>query len=360
MGAVRSTIPASQQPQLCTLVVDSAPEGEDWLSEIKFDGYRLLVAIDDRSVRLLTRNGHDWSDRMPALHAEFKRLGLKSAMLDGELVALRPDGVSSFPGLQAALKAGLDSTLTYYAFDLLFLDGWDLRSCPLIERKRLLETAVPWNATVRYSSHHEGQAKELYQHACRMRLEGIVCKRADGPYRSGRGAAWVKVKCGQREEFVVIGYTLPGGSRVGIGGLQLCYYDTQGDLQYAGGVGTGFSDRELVTLRDELAAIEAPAPRNLLYAGDPLDPTIVWIRPELVAEIRFTDWSGAGRVRHASYLGLREDKPAAEVIRPVADPEATRGVYQPRRGVKARKGWHGAVPPRRAAALVAKGETRKG
>ena len=163
--------------------------------------------------------------------------------------------MSSFPALQAALKAGRDGSLVYYAFDLLHLNGWDLRPCALLDRKRVLASAAPWGGMVRHSDHHEGQAAELYQNACRMGLEGVICKRGDRPYRSGRSGDWLKLKCLGREEFIVIGYSPPGGTRVGIGGLQLGYRDAEGNLHYAGGVGTGFDDAELRRLRDRLEAM---------------------------------------------------------------------------------------------------------
>ncbi|MBV9784073.1 MAG: DNA ligase D [Acidisphaera sp.] len=351
-GAVRGPLPLRPEPQLCT-IADEPPDGDDWVCEIKFDGYRLIAAIEDGKVRLLTRNGHDWTERMPALAAAVAQLGPRSAMVDGELVALREDGVSSFAGLQTALRAGRDDTLFFYVFDLLHLEGWDLRPCALLERKRVLAGLTGWTGMLRYSDHHQGRTHDMRRNACRMHLEGIICKRADAPYQSGRSPAWLKVKCGGREEFLVLGWTPPAGSRVGIGALHAGYYDPAGRLHYAGGIGTGFSDRELASLRKRLEPLKADIPDGLLVSGDPIDPAVTWVRPELVAEIQFTGWSGAGRVRHAVYLGLREDKPARDVVREVADPDAERTQLPPPRStatvVSARKGWHGAVPPLRRA-----------
>ena len=180
-GAIRGAMPQTQAPQLATLAA-AAPDGEGWVSEIKFDGYCLLVAIDDGMVRLLTRSGLDWTNRMPSLVASLARLGPSSAMLDGELVALQPDGVSSFPMLQGALEAGRDDSLIFYAFDLLHLDGWDLRPCPLLERKRVLASAANWTGQARYSDHHQDHVAELHERAGAMGLEGIICKRADRPF----------------------------------------------------------------------------------------------------------------------------------------------------------------------------------
>src|SRR3954453_12111098 len=193
-GAVRAALPLAQLPQLATLGT-TPPAGAGWLAEIKFDGYRLLAAIDRGQGRLLTPGGLGWADRFPAVRGAIARLGLHTAMLDGELVALDDTGVSSFPRLQAALKAGQDSSLTYYAFDLLPLDGWDLRPCRLDDRKALLLPLLTGReGMVRYSAHHDGQRAELYQNACRMGLEGIVCKRGDRPFKPGRSVDWLKLK----------------------------------------------------------------------------------------------------------------------------------------------------------------------
>ena len=341
-------MPEAQAPQLCMLA-EIPPDGATWLSEIKFDGYRLLASVHGGGVRLLTRNGHDWASRMPSVAAAFKALPVKSAMLDGELVSLAKDGVSSFPGLQSALKDGRDHTLTFFAFDLLHLDGWDLRSCKLVERKRLLAGLTEWAGALRYSDHHVGDAQAMHAGAGRMKLEGIICKKADAKYRSGRSGDWLKVKCLGREEFVILGWTAPGGTRVGLGALQVGYRDPNGVLQYAGAVGTGFDDKELAALHQRFQAMTmAEPPLDLMVAGDPIDPTTTWIRVELVAEVQYTSWSGAGRVRHAVYLGLRNDKAAGEVVRELADPDAPRTRFRAVRGSKittARKGWHGAVPP---------------
>ena len=350
-GAVRRAMPEAQAPQLCSLA-EEPPDGALWLSEIKFDGYRIVAAIEDGKVRLLTRNGHDWADRMPSIAASFKTLPIKSAMLDGELVSLGADGVSSFPGLQAALKTGRDDTLTFYAFDLLHLDGWDLRGCELLERKRVLAGLAEWTGALRYSDHHVGQTHEMRRGACRMKLEGIICKKADSLYRAGRGGDWIKVKCSGREEFVVLGWTTPGGSRIGIGALQVGYRDPTGVLQYAGAVGTGFDHKELHALHRRFQSMAVENPPDMQVSGDPVDPTTTWIRPEIVVEVQYTAWSGAGRVRHPVYLGIREDKAAEEVVRDLADPEAPRTRFWPSRAARittSRKGWHGAVPPLRQA-----------
>jgi bifunctional non-homologous end joining protein LigD len=328
-GATRAKLPQRQAPQLASQA-EEPPKGPGWISEIKFDGYRLLCWIDHGTVRLVTRNGLDWTDRLPAVAREVGRLNVDVALVDGELVALDQAGASSFPALQAALSAGQDERLSLYLFDLLHLDGWDLRACRLIERKRALSGLADWRGMVRYSDHQVGDAAGMRREACRMGLEGIVCKQADAPYRGGRGHGWVKVKCLGREEFIVLGWTPPGGSRTGLGSLHLGYHDPQGGLHYAGGVGSGFSEHELARLSERLAGLASDTPEPLLVAGDPLPSGIHWVRPELVAEVQFSSWSGSGRVRHAVYLGQREDRSESEVVREPADPTVERKMVRPR------------------------------
>lgn len=330
-AAKRASLPESQQPQLASLT-ETPPEGPNWVSEIKFDGYRLLIFLDHRKARIVTRNGLDWTSRLPALAHAAEALPVQTALLDGELVSLEDSGVSSFPGLQAALSAGHDAHLHFYVFDLLHLDGWDLRPCRLIDRKQVLHDLTAWSGMLRYSDHHEGDSAAMRKEACRLGLEGIVVKQTDAPYRAGRGKAWLKLKCTGREEFVVLGWTPPQGSRTGLGALHLGYYDAKGGLHYAGGVGTGFSEHELERLRGLLDERAAVRPKDVLVAGDPLDPAIHWVHPDLVVEVQFVGWSGAGRVRHAVYLGQREDKTAREVVREPADPNAKRTAMTPRAG----------------------------
>jgi bifunctional non-homologous end joining protein LigD len=351
IGATRGKPPQTQAPQLCSLVAEP-PEGNEWVSEIKFDGYRLLAMVGDGRVRLLTRNGHDWAERLPSVRQTIGRLPVQAAMLDGELVALRDDGVSSFPGLQTALKTGRDDQLFFYVFDLLHLDGWDLRGCTLLERKRVLAGLIDWKGMLRYSDHHTGDAPAMRRSACAMHLEGIVCKQGSALYRPGRGGSWVKVKCEGRDEFIVLGLTPPGGGRSGFGALHVGYYDPEGNLQYAGGVGSGFDEKELGAIRSRLDLIISAAPEQLLVSGDPIDRSIIWVRPEVIIEVQFTDWSGSGRLRHPVYLGIREDKVARDVVQPVADPGAERLPFKSGggagRSVSTHKGWHGAIPPLRS------------
>ena len=352
-GAVRARLSQRQAPQLAS-VTDNPPNTDDWVSEIKFDGYRLLCWLEQGQARLMTRGGLDWTDRLPAVARAIRGLRAAAALVDGELVALDKNGASSFPALQAALSAGNDATLQLYLFDLLHLDDWDLRPCELLDRKRVLFSLNDWGGMLRYSDHQVGKAAEMQREVCRMGLEGIICKQAGAPYHAGRGHGWVKVKCRGREEFVVLGWTPPGGSRTGLGSLHLGYHDPQGKLHYAGGAGSGFSEHELVRLSERLAELASDPPKSLNIAGDPLPKTINWVRPELVAEVQFAAWSGSGRVRQAVYLGLREDKTAAEVVREPADPEAERKTVRPEPGnpTAARRGPVVAIPPRRESSIV--------
>ena len=317
-GAARASMPEALSPQLATSVAEP-PQGEAWLSEVKFDGYRLIAIKDEKSVRLLTRNGHDWTARLPSIARAVGRLAAPSMVLDGELVALREDGVSSFALLQQALSDGRDDTLFFYAFDLPYLDGWDLRASRLAARKQALRTLSDWRGALRYSDHFIGNVDAMRRQACGMSLEGIICKQADAPYRSGRGKSWLKVKCQGREEFIVLGFTPPAGSRTGLGALHMGYRDPEGALQYVGGVGTGFTVKELAALRRRLDRLVSDPPPGLVYAGETPEAGITWVRPELVAEVQFIGWSGSGRIRHATYLGQREDKSPDEVVRPIAD-----------------------------------------
>lgn len=348
--AVRAKLPQRQEPQLA-VQAEEPPDGPGWVSEIKFDGYRLLCWADHGKVRVLTRNGLDWSDRLPAVVRAVAELKVDTAIIDGELVVLDKSGASSFPELQAALSAGKDDALHLYLFDLLYLNGWDLRPCRLLDRKRVLATLSNWEGSLRFSDHHLGDAVAMHREACRLGLEGIVCKQADAPYRAGRGHGWVKVKCLGREELIVLGWTAPGGTRTGLGSLHLGYYDQQGKLHYAGGVGSGFSERELTRLSKRLAALAADPPSSLSVAGEPLPKTIHWVRPELVAEVQFTGWSGSGRVRHAVYLGERVDKSASDVVRELADPKVERTMARPRaassNSISSKRGPVVTVPPRR-------------
>jgi bifunctional non-homologous end joining protein LigD len=309
--AVRAPLPRALAPQLATLV-DEPPDGEGWIHELKLDGYRLIAYVENGRVRLLTRAGHDWTERFAGVAAAFATLPVRAALFDGEAVVLDAHGRSNFQALQQALAGGRGE-LHLFLFDCLHLDGWDLRECRLDLRKEVLRALfdqVPAGSPLRFSDHQTGGGPAFFAEACRSGVEGIVSKRADAPYRSRRSRAWLKVKCTRRQELVIAGFTEPAGSRTGLGALLLAAHDDGGALRYAGKVGTGFDAATLADLRARLAPLERDEPA---VAGAPRARGQHWVEPRLVAEVAFTEWTADGRVRHPSFVGLREDKPASQV-----------------------------------------------
>ena len=309
------TLPAWVAPQLATLV-SGPPPGDDWVHEIKLDGYRILLRVERGRVKLLTRNRQDWTARFPAVAEAAAVLPVKEALLDGEIVALDRAGVSSFQALQQADQLETGRTLVYVAFDLLFLDGSDLRPLPLVERKaRLARLLKGRRGRLRYSEHFDLPGQRVLDRACRLGLEGIIAKQKTAPYASGRGQAWLKVKCVARQELVIGGYTDPDGARAEFGSLLLGVHDRDGRLVYAGRVGTGFDHATLRSLGARLRKLER---RGSPFAADgPRPPArgAHWVKPELVAEVAFTEWTRDGLLRHPAFQGLREDKPAAQIVR---------------------------------------------
>jgi bifunctional non-homologous end joining protein LigD len=326
-GARRAAMPDEVSPELATLV-SAPPEGEHWLHEIKFDGYRALCELRRGKARLLTRRGKDWSDRFAPVAEAAAALPVGSAVLDGEVTVLLADGKTSFQALQESFgdSGGRRSrAMVYYVFDLLYLDGWDLRAAPLAARKellaRLLEAAGAGasEGVIRLSDHVTGQGRDFFRQACGYGLEGIVSKRGDLPYRSGRGKDWLKVKCLQRQEMVIGGFTDPEGARAGLGALLLGVYEG-GKLLYAGKVGTGFTAQTLAELRRRLERIERRTPP---FANPPRGAEARgahWVEPKLVGEVAFTEWTRDGSLRHPAFHGLREDKDPREVRRELPQP----------------------------------------
>jgi bifunctional non-homologous end joining protein LigD len=323
--------PAFVKPQLA-LEAETPPEGAGWLHELKLDGYRMQARKDGAKVQMLTRTGLDWTARMRAIAEEVGRLPMDTVTLDGEVVVLAEDGTTSFAALQAALQEGERHLLTYFCFDLLHLEGRSTRELPLIERKRLLTEVLAGAdpAVLAVSEHLETGGGRMFHEVCALGAEGIVSKRADAAYLPGsRGGGWLKLKCLHEQEFVVGGYTLPGKGSAGsqaVGALLLGYY-RDGNLIYAGRTGTGFTEKMHRMLRAQLETMKLPAPqRTGAFAAVPPEARrgAIWVRPELVAQVRFSTWTADNLVRQAAFLGLREDKPATEVVREVAAPTPKR------------------------------------
>jgi bifunctional non-homologous end joining protein LigD len=322
-------VPASDyRPQLATLV-KQAPEGNAWLHEIKYDGYRIGCRIHRSRIALYSRNGKDWTAAFPEIVDGARALGVRDALLDGEVAVVLPDGRTSFQALQNAFSAETEAaraSLVYFAFDLLRLEGERLDTRPLEERKARLRALVGRRRKtrhIRYSEHVEGNGQAFFDEACRLGLEGIISKRRDQPYRPGRHGAWVKTKCVLRQEFVIGGFTDPEGARVGIGALLVGYYDDEGELVFSGKVGTGFAQKTSLELRRRLNALEQ---RERPFARPPegwLGRHAHWVKPELVAEVMFTEWTGDGKIRHPSFQGLRADKTPRETKKEEAHASAT-------------------------------------
>jgi bifunctional non-homologous end joining protein LigD len=310
--------------QLATLV-DQPPTGDVWLHELKFDGYRLLGFVSGGAARLLTRNGNDWTHRFPSLAAAMTKLKAADAVLDMEAVVMDPDGKSNFQALQEAIGEGGDQTrIVAYVFDLLHLDGKDLSALPLTGRKKKLEKLLGNSARLRYSSHVVGQGVEMLATACEAGLEGIISKVATAPYAPGRQKSWLKIKCSHRQEFIILGFSEARSGGRSLGALYLGYKagDKREDaLRYAGKVGTGFSTQSAIDLTTRFESLKAASPvltrtqMTGVAAGE--WRTIHWIRPVLLCEVAFTEWTQDGRIRHPSFQGLREDKDPGEVKKEV-------------------------------------------
>lgn len=316
-GARKAPLPRHVAAQLATLVKE-APDGDQWFHEIKFDGYRMLCRIDQGQVEIFSRNQKSWTKVLAPLCQAAAKLSVRQAILDGELVAVQDGGVTDFQALQNAFSEKRVDELIYYAFDLLYLDGSDLRGVALEERKKLLGRLVPASirkGMIRLSEHVVGNGPAFFQRASELGLEGIISKLRDRPYTAGRSFDWLKVKASHRDEFVIGAFTHPG-VRGGFGALLLGYYDPNRQLKYAGKVGTGFSDKLLATLRSRLdGMIQEESPFSDLRRTTGEGRGAHWVKPQLVAQVAYSEWTRGGHLRHPSFLGLREDKPASAVVR---------------------------------------------
>jgi bifunctional non-homologous end joining protein LigD len=300
------------------VLTDEPFSDPNWLFERKLDGVRCLAFRDGGAVRLVSRTGRDMNGAYPEIVEALESQDSDDVVADGEIVAF--DGaVTSFARLQrrmqlsdpqAARRTGVAVFL--YVFDLLRHEGEDLRRLPLRERKARLRHAFSFRDPVRFTPHRNERGEELFRDACRRGLEGVIAKRADSPYRSGRSGDWLKLKCHFEQELVIGGFTAPKGSRTDFGALLVGYYE-DGDLRYAGKVGTGFGQRTLADLGRRMRELEREEPP--FVDVHPIPGGTRWVRPELVAQIAFSEWTRDGRLRHPRYLGLRDDKPAREVVR---------------------------------------------
>jgi bifunctional non-homologous end joining protein LigD len=332
-GARRSPLPAALSPQLATLVDSPPKDAGHWIYEIKFDGYRMLTRAERGEVKLVTRNGNDWTARLPQLAKALESMELPDGWYDGEIIMPGDRLPADFQALQGAFDTRRTAQIVYYLFDIPYCAGYDLREVPLLERRAVLRRVVERkpHEKVRFSAVFDAKPEEVVESACRLGLEGVIAKRKNSAYVPRRSSDWVKLKCGLRQEFVIGGFTDPQGSRTGIGSLLLGVHDKDGSLRYAGNVGTGFNEESLRDLRKRLDALAAGSSPFASDAGTPRNTH--WVKPELVCEVSFGEWTRDGRIRHAVFHGLRADKPALNITR--EEPRHGAPVDKPAKGPSA-------------------------
>jgi bifunctional non-homologous end joining protein LigD len=309
-GARPAALPQTLQPELAVLVDEPPRNPEEWVFEIKFDGYRMLARAEGGEIGLFTRNGNDWTARLSGLATALRSMDLPDGWYDGEIIMPGQDVPADFQALQGAFDTDRTEQIVYYLFDLPYCAGYDLRDVPLVERRAVLQRIVERkpHPNVRFSAVFEAPPHEMLNSACRLGLEGIIAKRRDSAYVCRRSSDWIKLKCKRRQEFVIGGWTDPKGSRTGIGSLLLGVHEDDGKLRYAGNVGTGFNEETLRDLRHKLDALATP--RSPFEAGTGIPRNAHWVKPELVCEVSFGEWTRDGKIRHAVFQGLRSDKPA--------------------------------------------------
>ena len=314
-GKALKQLPETLAPQLATLVDQAPPNPTEWLYEIKFDGYRITARIDSDGIRLFTRNGHDWTHKLPHVVQALSALDMDLSWLDGEIVIMDKKGAPDFGALQNAFDSDQTADIIYFVFDAPIIAGRDMRQESLDVRRALVEQAVHalGSDVVRFSQAFDVPADQLVKSACQMGLEGVIAKRRDSIYVSRRSPTWVKLKCTRRQEFVIVGFTKPKGSRSGLGALLLAVHDDDGALRYVGNVGSGFNDTTLATVSRALKAMQTDEPALKVPADAARGAT--WVAPTAVAEVSFSDWTSAGRIRHGVFRGLRTDKPASAITK---------------------------------------------